>query len=103
MPTPHNLNWGVVDECLQPDPSDARGVGPPPKRPELLLWLTVLEDALAILAGRPTARVPSGPEILAAVAWVDSDSEEIGSFEYVCSLLRLDPSAVRMRAIRRAA
>lgn len=62
------------------------------------LWKKVLRQAQQHYIHGPTeeelqdyARV-AGED---AEAWIDSNSEEVGSFVWVCDLLDLEPSAVR--------
>lgn len=62
------------------------------------LWKRVLRQAQQHYIAGPTEQELNDYARVAgedAEAWIDSDSEEVGSFIWVCDLLDLEPSAVR--------
>lgn len=73
--------------------------------PELRLWFATFQAALEDLKdGGPNAGGNFRPaqKVLRrerAIAWLESPSEGIGSFNWMCGVLGLDPKAVRARVL----
>lgn len=55
------------------------------------LWFAVLGDAMNVRLGRAPAKKETRAR---AVAWFESESEETGSFYFVCAILRLEPTYI---------
>ncbi|MFC1869383.1 hypothetical protein ACFL0H_14790, partial [Thermodesulfobacteriota bacterium] len=53
------------------------------------LWVAVLKQAIK------EARKDAGCSILRTQAWFYSDSREIGSYLWICSILDLNPESIR--------
>ena len=81
------------DTDLLHDPLPAPRV---PKMPELDLWRAVLRQAFRDLSG-------TDKEQREAVEWVDAHCDEVGGFNWLCSLLGLDSGAVRGMVHRKEA
>lgn len=67
------------------------------------LWTAVLKQARQYYVRGPSERELEDYRRVAeedARAWIDSDSEETGSFVWVCDLLGLEPDDVRRRMRR---
>lgn len=73
------------------DPDDAPLLRPDvPADPHYLLWIAVMEQVLRDL-GYGTSHLYYGK----AVAWLTNrDRHDVGSFNWVCTLLGLDPDTV---------
>lgn len=72
--------------------------------PEQRLLIAILEDALTCFE----KNYPSDPShanrlFRDAKAWIMSEQSGVFSFEHICSVLGLDPDAVRSRLRRRGA
>lgn len=65
-----------------------------PHTPSHELWVEVLADGLACL------RFPEGKIKEEAVRWLLNNSEDIGSFKWICYNLNLSPEALRDRISR---
>lgn len=83
------------------DPQIAKAV-----RPCLALWAAVMQ--VAIEDSRGLGPMPSGHRDGSradlrdrAVAWLSSPEQKVGSFLWICSLLDLDPGAVRAALTRK--
>lgn len=65
-----------------------------PSSPEKRMWHVVLSDAIDQYRGKASA-TPS--EMRNVEEWVAYRSDEVGAFDWCCSLFMLDPDAVRER------
>jgi hypothetical protein len=68
--------------------------------PEVRLWIACLENAIHDLFGSKVWQ-PRDDDRREAVEWFLSESHELGSFNFVCSVLGLSPSATRKAVFER--
>ena len=55
------------------------------------LWSAVLQQAI-----EDVAKYPGGIISEKALSWFENECEEIGSFQWICSTLNLNPESIKM-------
>jgi hypothetical protein len=55
------------------------------------LWYAVLKQAIV-----DVSKYPVGYYSERALSWVEDECEEVGSFQWICSILNLNPEAIKI-------